>query len=75
MPPSTGARCEQLAQHLMVFGRALTIEEIVENVEAVDKAQIAGLAERIFQTQPTLALMGPHDKAEAFDNFAARFAT
>jgi predicted Zn-dependent peptidase len=71
---STGARCEQLAQHLMLYGRALTIEEIVAGVEAVEPRQISALAARVFSGQPTFALLGPAGGVEAYDALAGRFA-
>ncbi len=71
---STGARCEQLAQHLMHYGRALAIDEIIAGVEAVNLAQVANLSRRIFSGTPTLALLGPADGAESYEAFAGRFA-
>lgn len=71
---STGARCEQLAQHLIHYGRALTIEEIIKGVESVDLDQVAALSRRVFSGTPTLALLGQAGDAEAYDTFAGRFA-
>ena len=34
---STGSRCEQMAQQMLVFGQPLTTEEQVEKIEAVDQ--------------------------------------
>ncbi|MCZ6763738.1 MAG: pitrilysin family protein, partial [Alphaproteobacteria bacterium] len=70
---STGARCEQLAQQLLTFGRALSVEEIVDQVDAVDKPRLAALATEIFSGRPTLAVIGPESKLESYDNFATRF--
>lgn len=71
---STGARCEQLAQHLMIFDRPLTVEEIIARVDAVDRGQVAELATRIFSGKPTLAILGPDAKVEPYETIAARFA-
>jgi len=56
---SSSSRCEQLARQIQVFGRPLSTEEIVENVEAVDVEAVERTARRIFATPPTLAALGP----------------
>ncbi len=55
----TGARAERLGQHMLIFGRPIPVEEIVERVDAVDAAAIGSLAERVFAGAPTLAALGP----------------
>lgn len=76
---SSGARCEQLAQQLIIFGRPLTIEETVAHIDAVDADQIAALARRIFagggEAPITLATLGPQADIESYDRFVARFAS
>ena len=58
---SSNARCEQLAQQILIFGRPLTPEEIVAEVEGVDKPRIGALVERLTQSRPTFAGIGPLD--------------
>ncbi|HEX6101967.1 MAG TPA: pitrilysin family protein [Alphaproteobacteria bacterium] len=58
---STGARAEQLAQQLMIFGRPLPVAEIVAELEAVDRARIALMAERLTSSPPAFAALGPID--------------
>ena len=58
---STGARAEQLAQQLMIFGRPLPVAEIVAELEAVDRARIARMAERLTSSPPAFAALGPID--------------
>lgn len=72
---STSARSEHLARQLMVFGRHLTTEEIVENVEKVDTGAVCRVAERIFTSNPTLAAIGPVSQLESSDAFAARLVS
>ena len=71
---STGARCEQLAQQILVYGRPLPIEEIVGRIEAVDLTAVRHMAARFAASRPTLASLGPVGRVEEFDQLAARFA-
>jgi predicted Zn-dependent peptidase len=71
---STSGRCEQLASNLLVYGRPLTTQEIVDAVEAVDADQVRRLAQRLAASRPTLTSLGPVDRVESFDTVAKRFA-
>ncbi len=71
---STGSRCEQMAQQMLVFGRPLTTEEQVEKIEAVDRAAICGVAERIFSGRPTIAAIGPVNQIMEYDHLVATLA-
>ncbi len=57
---SSGARAEQLARQLMIYGRPIPLEEIVERVEAVtvESARAAGRA-LIERNRPAVAVIGP----------------
>ncbi len=57
---STGARTEQLARQMLVWGRPIPLAEIVERVEAVtvESARAAGSA-MIARGQPAVAALGP----------------
>ena len=69
---STGTRCEQMAQHILVYGRPLSVEEIVAKIEAVDLAAVRRVAARIAASHPTLASLGPVARVEDFARVAAR---
>jgi len=69
---STGARAEQLAQHLLAYGRPLGVDEIVGKIEAVDLAAVRALAARFRASRPTLAALGPIDRLESYERLAAR---
>ena len=71
---STTGRCEQLANNLMIYGRAMTTQEIVDALEAVDADQVRRLAGRLAASRPTLTSLGPVGQVEAFDTVAKRFA-
>lgn len=71
---STGARCEQVAQHLLIFGRVMPIEEMVARIDAIDAEQIGTLAQKIFAVPPVLAAVGPLDNLEPYDTITRRLA-
>ena len=68
------ARCEQLAQQLLVYGRPLPMEEIIARVDAVDVEQVAAAARRLRAGPLTLAALGPIDQVEPYDAIAARLS-
>jgi predicted Zn-dependent peptidase len=69
---STGARSEQLAQHMLIFGRPLTTAEVIGKLEAVDRAAVKRVAERLIASTPTLAALGPTGRLESYDSVVAR---
>jgi predicted Zn-dependent peptidase len=71
---STSARCEQLAQHLLVYGELLDVADIVQRIEAVDNVAVTRVARRIMASRPTFAALGQIGHIEHFDRISARFA-
>ena len=71
---STSSRCEQVAQHLLFYGRVIPVEEIVARVDAVTPADVARLARRVFSSPPTLAAVGPLARLEPLDMLGRRIA-
>jgi predicted Zn-dependent peptidase len=69
---SSAARCEQVAQQLLTFGRPLPVAEIVGKIEAVDIDRLQQLAGSVFRGRPTFAALGPIGRVEAYDRLAAR---
>ncbi len=70
---STSSRVEQLARQVMLFGRHLTVDEIVAKVDAVDNAAVKSVAARLFSGTPTVTAVGPISEMEPFEELAARF--
>ena len=68
---STGSRCEQMAQQMLVFGYPLTTEEQIERIEAVDRLAIQQVAVRIFSGRPTIAAIGPMNQIMEYDRLVA----
>jgi len=71
---STGARAEQLAQQMLIFGRPIPVDELVGRVEAVDTNTVASLAKRIFSGKPTMASIGPIKRLEPYAQTVSRLA-
>ena len=71
---STSARCEQLAQHLLIHGTPFDPAEIVRRIEAVDDAAIRRVVARWRAGPPTLTALGPLSRLEDFDRVQARLA-
>jgi len=69
---SSSSRGEQLARQLQVFGRPLTVKEVVQQIDAVDRDTIERVARRIFASEPTLASLGPLSKLADFDRIKAK---
>jgi predicted Zn-dependent peptidase len=69
---STSARCEQLANHFLIHGRAPDLADIIENVEKVDQAAIRRVVARLLSEPPTLTAVGPTGTLESYDGIRAR---
>lgn len=60
---STFNRVGRMARSLMYFGRVLTVEEILESVDAVSTAQIQSLAQSLFTPDGyAMAVLGPRNQ-------------
>ena len=56
---STSARCEQLARQMMVFGRPVPFDEIVQRIDGADRSSVTDVARRVFAGRPSIAAIGP----------------
>jgi predicted Zn-dependent peptidase len=71
---STGARCEQMAQHMLIHGTPFDAADIVRRIEAVDDAAIGRVVASWRTAPPTLAALGPVGQLEEFGRLRARLA-
>ncbi|MBL0941784.1 MAG: insulinase family protein [Alphaproteobacteria bacterium] len=71
---STSNRCEQLAQHMLFYGRPISSTEISERIEAVTVEDLKRIARIIFSSAPTLTSIGPIQSLEAYNVFARRLS-
>jgi predicted Zn-dependent peptidase len=69
---STSARCEQLAQHLLIYGTPFDPPEVVRRIEAVDDDAIRRVVSRWCSAPPTVAALGPLGRLEDYDKLRAR---
>lgn len=69
---SPGRRAEQMARHMLVYGRVLPREEMVAAIEAISLQDVTRVGRRLLSTVPTLAGIGPIRKLESIDQIAAR---
>lgn len=70
---SSGARAEQLARHILLYGRPLSKEELLERVEAVSEEDLRRQAARLLASPLTLATVGPIANRARFDGVAGQF--
>lgn len=71
---STGARLDALGSQLLIFGRAIPVDEIVRKIDAVTPEAVAKVARRIFAGKPTVAAMGPLSGLEQYERLVTRLA-
>jgi len=69
---STSARCEQMAQHLLIHGTPFDPAGMVRRIEAVDDAAIGRVVGHWRSAPPTLAALGPVGRLEDFERLSAR---
>lgn len=64
---STTARCEQLANQMLTYGKPLPPKEIMIKVDAVSQDDILRIAEILFSSSPTFATVGPGEMEKHFN--------
>ncbi len=70
---SGSARAEQLARQVLIYGRPLSTEELVEQVERVSAEDARRLAQGLLASPLSLASVGPILHVARFDAVAAKF--
>jgi predicted Zn-dependent peptidase len=70
---SSSARAEQLARQILIHGRVLPTEELIEEVETVATADLQAMLERLLVSPLSLATVGPIVNVARFDAVAAKF--
>jgi predicted Zn-dependent peptidase len=69
---STSARCEQMAQHMLIHGTPFDPDDLVRRIDAVDDAAIGRVVAGWRSGPPTLAALGPASKLDDFTRLEAR---
>lgn len=56
---SCSSRASQIARQLLLFGRPIAKEELMERLSALTVERLTDLSSRLFSTRPTIAAVGP----------------
>ena len=70
---SSSARAEQLARQILIHGRPLSTEELIEQVEKVEAEDLQVLVARMLASPLSLATVGPIVNVARFDRVAEKF--
>jgi predicted Zn-dependent peptidase len=70
---SSSARAEQLARQILIHGRPLSTDELVEQVEKVKAEDLQALVARMLASPLSLATVGPILNVARFDRVAEKF--
>ncbi len=70
---SPSSRCEQIARHMMIYGRPLPPEEVIEKIDAVDGDAVTAAARRLIEDgRPTVTALGPISGIDSYDTIVGR---
>jgi predicted Zn-dependent peptidase len=69
---STSARCEQMAQHMLIHGTPFDPDEVVRRIDAVDDIAVGRVVEGWRNGSPTVVALGPVEQLEDFARIEAR---
>lgn len=58
----SGARMSRVGASLLLYGKVLTVDELLSSIEAVTLAAVRDVAQRVFSAERTLAVVGPFAK-------------
>jgi predicted Zn-dependent peptidase len=72
---STGARAEQIARQLTIYGRILSPAEVTAEIDKVDNAALARCAAVLMKGPLTVATLGPAKKLESYVKLSQRLAS
>ncbi len=70
---SSSARADQMARHLIAYGRLITPAEIVGRIDAITPDDVRRVGRAILASAPTLSTIGPTRPLAGVDRIAARF--
>jgi len=69
---SPGARVQQLARQMFVYGRALTLEEMTARIEAINVEDVRRVGASMLRSPPTLAAIGRVGRVFGAEKIARR---
>ncbi|MDQ0391552.1 M16 family metallopeptidase [Labrys monachus] len=71
---SSSVRAEQLARHILTWGRPLSAAELIAKVDAVTVADVRNAGLALLASAPTLAALGPVSTLPRLDSIRTRLA-
>lgn len=71
---SPASRAAQIGRQLLLHGRTIPMEELMERLAAVNEDRLTDLSQRLFSGPPTIAGIGPVDGLPAIGEMAASLA-
>ena len=69
---SSASRAAQIARQLLLFGRPVTTEELVDRLSKLTTERLTDLSSRLFSTTPTLAAIGPVSPLPTYEAITSR---
>ena len=64
---SASSRASQIARQLLLFGRPIAKDELMERLSALTIERLRDLSSRLFSTTPTIAAVGPIGKLAPYE--------
>jgi predicted Zn-dependent peptidase len=64
---SASSRASQLARQMMLHGRPVPKEELMDRLSNITVERVTDLASRLFSTTPTITGIGPLDRLASYD--------
>jgi predicted Zn-dependent peptidase len=64
---SAASRASQIARQMLLFGRPIVREELVERLSALTVDRLSDLSYRLFSSKPTVAAIGPVGSLAAYE--------
>lgn len=65
---SAASRASQIARQMMLYGRPITMEELLDRLSNITTARLTDLSSRLFSTAPTIAGIGPIGKLATYED-------
>jgi predicted Zn-dependent peptidase len=72
---SASSRASQIAKQILLFGRPITIEELLDRLANITVERLTDLSGRLFSGKPTIAAVGPVGSLASYDSVHDRLST
>ena len=72
---SPGRRTEQMARHMLAYGRVLSKSELTRTIDSITVDDVRAAGQKMLSTIPTLAAIGPIKPLMPYDTLRKRLGT